>query len=159
ENFTDFAYINLDPGCPPACSSPVYSQYKPSTAKSYDFSWEHRFPNDVSLRITPYWHNNDDYVVEFQEFHGPTVFDNGAATHTKGVEAAVSREVQVGLSTFFSLTWDDTKSNVLAAQGPYFGSFNSHTLANILANNFLPATYVSPWSANLGLDWKSREWE
>ena len=159
ENFSDFAYFNTTGGCPPTCTSPVYTQYKPSTAKSYDFSWERSFANDVSLRITPYWHNNDDYVLEFQEFHGPTVFSNGASTHTRGVEAALSREVPRGLSAFFSLTYDDTKSNVLAAQGPYFGSFGNATLANIRANNFLPANYVSPWSSNLGLDWKSAQWE
>ena len=159
ENFSDFAYFNTLSGCPPSCSSPVYSQYKPSTAKSYDLSWEHSFPNDVSLRITPYWHNNDNYVVEFQEFKGPTVFSNGASTHTRGVEMGLSREVPQGLSAFFSLTYDDTKSNVLAAQGPYFGSFANQTLANIQANNFLPATYVAPWSAGLGLDYKGKEWE
>jgi hypothetical protein len=48
---------------------------------------------------------------------------------------------------------------VLAAQGPYFGSFGNATLANIQANNFLPASYSSPWSSNLALDWKSATWE
>jgi hypothetical protein len=162
ENFSDFAYFNTLQGsssCPPSCASPVFTQYRPSTAKSYDFSWERSLPNNVSLRITPYWHNNDNYVVEFKEFQGPTVFANGAATHTKGVEMALARDVRSGLSTFFSLTYDDTKSNVLAAQGPYFGSFGNATLANIQANNFLPASYSSPWSSNLALDWKSSSWE
>jgi hypothetical protein len=111
------------------------------------------------MRITPYFHNNDDYVVEFQEFHGPTVFANGAATHTKGVEFALNREVPRGLSTYFSFTYDDTKSNVLAAQGPYFGSFASNTLANIKANNFLPSTYSAPWSSDFAFDWKGQDWE
>ena len=166
ENFSDFAYFNSLPACvspppgtPPSCASPVYTPQKPTTAKSYDVSWEHNFANNLSLRISPYWHNNDNYVVEFQEFHGPTVFSNGAATHTHGVELALSREVPVGLSAFFSFTYNDTKSNVLAAQGPYFGSFGSQTLANIQANNFLPASYASPWSSNLALDWIGKEWE
>ena len=162
ENFSDFAFFNTQQGsttCPPDCASPVYTQFKPSTAKSYDLSWEHSLPNNASLRITPYWHNNDDYVVEFQEFHGPTVFANGAATHTKGVEMALSRDVPRGLSAYFSLTYDDTKSNVLAAQGPYFGTFSGETLANIKANNFLPASYSSPWSSNVALDWKNASWE
>ncbi len=159
ENFSDFAYFNTLSGCPPSCTSPVYTTLKPSTAKSYDLSWERTLANDWSLRLTPYWHNNDDYVIEFQEFHGPTVFSNGAATHTRGVEFGVSREVPTGLSAFFSLTYDNTKSNVLAAQGPYFGSFGNQTLANIRANNFLPATYVAPWSAGLGLDYKGKAWE
>jgi hypothetical protein len=116
-------------------------------------------PNNVSLRITPYWHNNDDYVVEFKEFQGPTVFANGASTHTKGVEMALARDVRQGLSSYFALTWNDTKSNVLAAQGPYFGTFSGQTLANIKANNFLPSSYAAPWSANLALDWKGNQWE
>jgi carboxypeptidase family protein len=166
ENFSDFAYFNslsacLNPGAgnDPNCISPVYTPQKPTTAKSYDMSWEHNFPNNVSLRISPYWHNNDDYVVEFQILHGPTVFANGAATHTHGVEIGLSREVPVGLSAFFSLTYNDTKSNVLAAQGPYFGSFASSTLANIQAHNFLPASYAAPWSSNLALDWVAKGWE
>jgi len=159
ENFSDFAFNNTQSGCPPSCASPDYTQFSPSTAKSYDLSWEHLYPNNVSMRITPYFHNNDDYVVEFQEFHGPTVFANGAATHTKGVEFALNRAVPRGLSTYFSFTYDDTKSNVLAAQGPYFGSFASDTLANIKANNFLPSTYSAPWSSDLALDWKGQDWE
>jgi hypothetical protein len=159
ENFSDFAFFNTQSGCPPSCSSPAYTQFSPSIAKSYDLSWEHAFPNNFSMRITPYWHNNDNYVVEFQEFHGPTVFANGAATHTKGVEFAVNRSVNRGLSAFWSFTYDDTKSNVLAAQGPYFGSFASNTLANIKANNFLPSTYSAPWSSDLSLDWKGQDWE
>ena len=167
ENFSDFAFFNSLPACvspppgsAPDCPSAVYSPQKPAVAKSYDFSWEHSFPNNVSLRITPYWHNNDDYVVEFVEFKGPTVFANGAATHTKGLEMALSREVPIGLSTFFSLTYDDTKSNVLPAAGPYFGSrFGTQTIANIEANNFLPASYSSPWASNLAFDWKRAGWE
>lgn len=159
ENFSDFAFFNTASGCPPSCASPAYSQFTPAVAKSYDLSWEHSLPNNVSMRITPYWHNNDDYVVEFQEFHGPTVFANGAATHTRGVEFAINRSVSRGLSTFWSFTYDDTKSNVLAAQGPYFGSFASNTLANIKANNFLPSTYSAPWSSDLSLDWKGQDWE
>ncbi|HYK53032.1 MAG TPA: hypothetical protein VEV38_05835, partial [Candidatus Eremiobacteraceae bacterium] len=159
ENFSDFAYFNTQSGCPPSCASPAYSQFSPSIAKSYDLSWERTLPNNVSMRITPYWHNNDDYVVEFQELHGPTVFANGAATHTRGVEFALNRSVNRGLSAFWSFTYDDTKSNVLAAQGPYFGSFASDTLANIKANNFLPSTYSAPWSSDLSLDWKGQDWE
>jgi hypothetical protein len=159
ENFSDFALNNEASGCPPSCASPTYTQYKPSTAKSYDLSWEHSFPNNVSLRVTPYWHNNDDYIVEFQTFKGQTIFTNGGSTHTRGVELGLSREVGEGLSTFVSLTYDNTKSNVLAAQGPYFGNLSSATLANIQANNYLPATYVAPWSSNLALDWKRAGWE
>ncbi len=137
-----------------------YSPQMPAVAISYDFSWEHMFPHQVSMRVTPYWHNNDNYVVEYQLFKGPTIFTNGGATHTNGVELGISREVPQGLSTFVSFTYDNTKSNVLDLAGPYFGSFGSErVLANIQANNFLPATYSAPWSGNLALDWKHQGWE
>jgi hypothetical protein len=147
-------------------SGPFFTSDKPQVAKTFDFSWEHQFANDVSLRVTPYFHNNDDYIVEYRVAKSidPTqraVFLNGGATHTRGVEAAVSREVNQGLSTFFSFTYNDTKSNVVIAQGPYFGTggHNDATQANIEANNFLPANFAAPWSSNLGLDWNKNGWE
>ena len=137
-----------------------FSPQKPAVATSYDLSWEHLFPHDLSLRVTPYVHNNVDYVVEYTLFKGNTVFTNGGATKTRGVEVGLSREVNDGLSTFLSFTYDDTKSNVLNLAGPYFGSFGStRVFANIQANNFLPATYSAPWSSNLALDWKHAGWE
>jgi len=157
ENFT----VDVTDG-----SGARYSQYKPQVAKSYDLSWEHQFPHDVSLRITPYAHENDNYVVEYRvsksiDPNQTLKFVNGGATHTRGVEIGLSREVDQGLSTFFSFTYNDTKSNVVIAQGPYFGTsgHNDATQANILANNFLPADFVAPWSSNLGLDWKRNGWE
>ncbi|MBC5825712.1 MAG: TonB-dependent receptor [Candidatus Eremiobacteraeota bacterium] len=151
----------------PATSAHGYyfnGSLKPSVAKTFDFSWEHSFPNDVSLRVTPYSHNNDDYVVEYRppgtlvKFR-PTLFTNGAATHTKGVEVGVSRQVLVGLSTFLSFTYNDTKSNVTISNGPFFGGRNANTLATIAANDFEPASFAAPWSANLALDWKRNGWE
>ena len=144
----------------PQANRPSFSPQKPAVAKSWDFSWEHLFPHQISMRITPYAHNNDNYVVEYSTFKGVTQFTNGGSTHTRGVELGVSREVTDGLSTFLSFTYDDTKSNVLSFAGPYFGGFGStRTLANIVAKNYLPATYSAPWSGNLSLDWKHSGWE
>jgi len=157
ENFTPDAYNN---------TGPYFTQYKPQVAKSYDLSWEHQFSGSTSLRITPYAHNNDDYVVELRAFpkggsSRRVFFQNGGVTHTKGVEVGVSREVSQGLSTFFAFTYNDTKSNVISLAGPYFGSSSNSNLvaANILANNLLPASYAAPWSSNLALDYKLRDWE
>lgn len=150
ENFSDYAFFG---------SGPAFHQYKPSTAKSYDLSWEHSFTNGVSLRLTPYWHVNNDYIVEFTDAKGVTSFTNGASTKTHGLELALHRDVPQGLSAFFSFTFDNTLSNVLAAAGPYFGGRGTQFLANIQANNFLPATYAAPYSSDLGLDWKRAGWE
>jgi hypothetical protein len=157
ENYSPDAFNNV---------GPYFRQFKPQVAKSYDLSWEHQFPASVSLRITPYAHNNDDYVVELRSFPvGGTsrrvFFQNGGVTHTKGVEMGLSREVSQGLSTFFSFTYNDTKTNVISLAGPYFGSSSNNDLvrANILAKNFIPAAYAAPWSSNLALDWKQRDWE
>ncbi len=159
----DFSIDQLnDPSC--SCFGYFFNgALKPSIAKTYDASWEHQFPKGVSLRVTPYWHNNDNYVVEYRppgtiNKLRPTLFTNGAATRTKGVEVGVSREVNVGLSTFFSFTYNDTKSNVVNLAGPFFGGRNANTLATISANSFEPASYSAPYSANLGLQWKRAGW-
>jgi len=143
---------------------PSFVPLKPAVAKSYDFSWEHLFPSQVSLRVTPYAHNNDNYVVEYRvpaniDPLRPTFFVNGAATHTRGVEVALAREVSTGLSSYFAFTYNDTKSNVVALQGPFFGSRSTSVLANILAKNFVPAGYAAPWTANLSLDYKHQGWQ
>ncbi|MDQ6781224.1 MAG: TonB-dependent receptor, partial [Candidatus Eremiobacteraeota bacterium] len=148
----DFSIDQLNP---PGSSAHGYffnGGLKPSIARSYDASWEHQFPHGVSLRLTPYIHNNDNYVVEYRPPGSvnklrPTLFTNGAATRTRGVELGVSREVPVGLSTFFSFTYNDTKSNVIGLAGPFFGGRNSNTLATIAAKDFEPASYAAPWSS------------
>lgn len=143
---------------------PSFVPLKPSVAKSYDFSWEHNFANRLSLRVTPYLHNNDNYVVEYRvppnvDPNRPTFFVNGAATHTRGVEVGLDKQVDEGLSTYFALTYNDTKSNVVSLAGPFFGSRSSSVLANILAKNFVPASYAAPWSSNLSLDYSHKGWE
>jgi hypothetical protein len=157
ENYsTDMLYGN----------GPAHPALKPQVAKSYDFSWEHQFPNQVSMRLSPYWHNNADYVVDYRppasiDPKKRQIFVNGGQTHTHGVEFGLSREVSQGLSTFFSFTYNDTRTNVVSALGPYFGGSarNDFTYANIRANNFVPANFVAPWSSNLALDWNRNGWE
>jgi hypothetical protein len=133
-----------------------YSAQKPSVASSYDLSWEHLFPHAVSMRLTPYVHNNDDYPEEYTQFHGPTVIVYGVSTHTKGVELGISREVADGLSTFVSLTYDDTKSNAPDFGGNIFGGGDG---ANIQVNNLQPASWAAAFSSNVSLDWKHAGWE
>jgi len=133
-----------------------YLSQKPAIALSYDVSWEHLFPHGLSMRLAPYVHDNDNYVVETTLFHGPTVMTYGVSTHTKGAEFALSRIVSEGLSTFLSFTYDDTTTNAPDFNGATFGGEDG---ANMQVNNFLPATWTASLLGNLSLDWKHEGWE
>ena len=83
---------------------------KPPTSNSYDVSWEHRFHNNMSFKLTPYLRKTQDQIENF--FLDPkTAFVSGlnAGFQTSaGIEFELTQGDfnQNGLSSLLSVTFD-----------------------------------------------------
>jgi len=132
-----------------------YTPVRPQRAVNYDFSYSHDFGNGVELRVTPYYRKGIDYVVGNQKLlfvlpsgtavFGPSKEENAGVNENTGVEFALQRNVQYGLSGLIDATYDNTLANY---DSDFFPTVNSAALA---ANHFFHVTYVTPLVGTLNL--------
>lgn len=137
-----------------------YTPVVPQRAVNYDFSWSHDFGQGIELRITPYYRKGIDYVVSNAKLlfllpsgtpvFGPSKEENAGVNENTGVEFALQRNVQYGLSGLIDATYDNTLANY---DSDFFPTVNNAALA---ANHFFHVTYVTPLVATFNLDYAAR---
>jgi hypothetical protein len=132
-----------------------YSPVLPQSAVNVDFSYERDFGHGVELRLTPYYRMGTNYVVGTRQLlfalpsgtpvYGPLKAINAGINKNTGIELALQRSAQTGLSGLLSATYDNTLAN-------YDGDFNpTVNSAALAAGHFFHITYVAPLTATLNL--------
>lgn len=139
-----------------------YAFPKAQKSDTFDISFEHEFAHNVQVKITPY-HRHDYDVITFQSvahYAGTTVLPttetvtNAGFGETTGVEAAVSRQVQQGLSVQLNLTYINQFINYLST-----GAFFPAVQPNILqTHTSAHPSYLSPFNGTLSFDYRRNGW-
>src|SRR5579872_931216 len=137
-----------------------YTPVRPQRAINYDFGIEHDFGHGLELRIEPYYRKGTDYVVSSQNLlftlpsgtpvFGPSKELNAGINENTGVEFALQRQAQYGLSGLLDATYDNTFANY---DSDFFPTVDRAALA---ANHFFHVTYVSPLVATFNLVYNDR---
>jgi hypothetical protein len=136
-----------------------YSPVLPQTAVNLDFSYERDFGHGVELRLTPYYRRGNNYVVGTRQLlfmlpsgtpvYGPLRTINAGINKNTGIELALQRNAQLGLSGSLAATYDNTVAN-------YDGDFNpTVNSAALAADHFFHVTYVAPLTGTLNLDYST----
>jgi hypothetical protein len=139
------------------------SQYEPTEpqyAGDLEMSWEHDYGHGWQTKITPYFRRGTNYVIGSQAIimtlasgyplYGPYTWSNLGVIQSTGVELAVQKTVQYGLSGWLNLTYDNTMANY---DSDYFPEIS---FASIALGHFYHVTYAAPITATLGLDLNTR---
>lgn len=139
-----------------------YAFPKAQKSDTIDFSFEHEFPHNITLKITPYHRHDYDVIVNESQLillngtyvNGPQTVTNDGRGETTGVEFALSRQVSQGLSGQLNLTYINQFINYLSSAG-----FEPTVQPAILQTNTLahPA-YLSPLQGTLTLDYRRNGW-
>ena len=137
-----------------------YTPVLPQTAVNLDFSYEHDFGRELELRVTPYYRKGTNYAVSSQQLlfalpsgtpvFGATKEESAGINENTGVEFALQRNAEFGLSGLLAATYDNTLANY---NSDFFPSLNSAALA---AGHFFHVTYVAPLTGTLNLVYNSR---
>jgi len=137
-----------------------YSSVLPQRAFNIDFSYEHDFGNSLEMRVTPYYRKGTDYAIQSQPLlftlpsgtpvYGASAFQSNGINETTGVELAVQRNAQFGLSGLLDATYNNTLANY---DGDYFPNVNNAQLA---AGHFIHVTYVAPLVGTFNLAYNTR---
>lgn len=137
-----------------------YTPVLPQTAVNLDFSYEHEFGAGIEMRLTPYYRKGTNYAV----FTAPLLFvlksgtpvfgasrlQNGGINENTGVEFALQRSAQYGLSGLLDATYDSTLANYNSDVIPFVNP------AALAAGHFYHVTYVAPLEATLNLVYDTR---
>jgi len=137
-----------------------YTPLLPQRATSVDFSWEHSFPNNFELKITPYYRKGTDYIVANTPLittlsDGTPVFgapheENSGINYTTGVEFAIQHQVAYGWSGFLNATYDNTLANY---NSDFFPVTNNAALA---LGHFFHVSYLAPITATGNVNYHTR---
>ncbi|HEV3088959.1 MAG TPA: TonB-dependent receptor [Candidatus Elarobacter sp.] len=147
---------------------------KPETFTNYDFSYQHLFPHNVGLRVTPFYRRGYDAIalvaqvrlnpVTGQPFtnpatgapqYGVTATTNLGRDSTTGIELALSRETQFGLSAQISATYINEFSNVVpTSPGEDFEP--QIPVPSIVLGNMYRVGFISPFTATAALSYRTR---
>ena len=138
-----------------------YGNVVPERAINYDFSFSHDFGNSFELRVTPYYRKGTNYAISNQPLlftlktsgkpvFGPSQQESSGINESTGVELALQRTAQFGLSGLLDATYDNTLANY---DGDWFPNVNNAALA---AGHFFHVTYVAPLVGTLNLAYNTR---
>jgi TonB dependent receptor/Carboxypeptidase regulatory-like domain len=149
-----------------AITGPPVQPIKPETFTSYDFSYSHEFPDDVAIKVTPFYTRGYDIVDQVSNvvgvnpttnapIFGPALATNDGNERTSGVEFLLTRESQYGFSGQVAATYLNKFSNVppLSRSEDFFPTIPSASLA--LGDQYRVG-YLSPFQATLAFEYKSR---
>ena len=138
----------------------AYAPVLPETAVNLDLSYEHDLGHGMELRVTPYYRKGTNYVVLSQQLlftqpsgtpvYGAFKAENAGINTNTGVEFALQRSAQFGLSGLLAATYDNTLANY---QGDAFPGVNNAALA---AGHLYHLTYVPPLTGSLNLVYNTR---
>jgi hypothetical protein len=146
----------------------------PETFSNYDFSYNHLFPHDVGLRITPFYRRGYNALAQVASLrlnpltgqpyinpatgapqHGVSVTTNLGLDRTTGVELAITREVRYGLSAQISATYINEFSNVIPTT-PSEDNQPGIPIASLALGNLYHVGFISPFSASGALSYRTR---
>ena len=146
---------------------------KPETFNNYEFSLEHQFANNISVKVTPFYRRGYDALVLVSQprfdkngvplvdaatgniILGPATSTNLGSSRTTGVEFYLTREAAYGLSGQLALTYINEFSNVVPSpliQEDFFPPVPTQSLA--LGNQYRVG-FVSPLAGSLALAYKT----
>ena len=140
--------------------SAQYSPALPETAVNLDFSYEHDFGGGLELRVTPYYRKSTNYVVGTRELlftlpsgtpvFGPPKSENAGINKNTGIEFAVQRNAEFGLSGLLDATYDNTFAN-------YNSDFGGPTVntAALAAGHLYHVTYIAPVTGTFNLTYNT----
>jgi hypothetical protein len=139
---------------------------RPETFTSYDFSYSHQFPDNVAVKITPFYTRGYDIVDRVSNvtgvdpatnkpIFGPALATNDGVERTTGIEFLLTRETQYGVSGQLSATYLNKLSNVppLSSSEDFFPTIPTASLA---LGDLYRVGYLSPFQATLAAQYKSR---
>jgi hypothetical protein len=137
-----------------------YTPLLPRRAVNADFSFEHDFGGGISARLTPYYRKGTDYTVVTRQLlltlpNGTPVFGasknvSAGVNESTGIEFAVQRNAQFGLSGLLDATYDNTIANY------DFGFFATNNPARLAAGHRFHVTYTPPLQGTVNLAYNSR---
>lgn len=137
-----------------------YSTVLPQRAVNVDFSYSHDFGHGFEARVTPYYRKGVDYAIGNQPLlfvlpsgtpvFGPSNQESTGINQSTGVEFALQRTSQFGLSGLINATYDNTLANY---DGDFFPNVNNAALA---AGHFFHVTYVPALVGTLNLVYNAR---
>ena len=143
---------------------------KPTTFTNLEMSYQHQFPHNVALKLTPFYRKAYDEVAQAQSpiirngapvadpnggvLLAAPVFTNLGNDSITGVEFYLTKESAYGLSGSFSLTYQNEFSNVLptTVSEDFFPSVPFESLE---LNNRYRVGFLSPLSGSLALSYRT----
>ncbi len=149
-----------------------YQPAKPPTFNNYDFSYSHEFPNQIGVKITPFYRRGYDALAlvasprrdsagnvllnpDGTVVLGPTTTTNLGTNNTSGVEFYLTKEAANGFSGSLSATYINETSNVIP-NSPGEDFFPSIPPASLALGNQYRVGFLSPFQATLAVQYKSK---
>jgi hypothetical protein len=143
---------------------------KPITFNNYELSYSHLFPQNIALKLTPFYRKAYNEVAQSAtpivqngqvvtdafgapEF-GPSVFTNLGHSQISGVEFYVTKEAAYGLSGQLSLTYQNEFTNVLPTS-PSENFYPSIPPAALQLGNQYRVGFLSPFVGSLAVSYKT----
>ncbi len=140
-----------------------YSFPQAQQSDSYDLSYEHQFPHNVSLKLTAYNRRDYDVIVNSQQVSisptgavipGTTSVTNDGRAETTGLEFALSRQVPQGISGQVNVTYINQFVNYLTSN-----AFRPSVSPALLATGALiHPSYLSPLNATASFEYNRKGW-
>ncbi len=138
----------------------------PETFNSYDFSYEHEFPENIDIKITPFYTRGYNIVDQVSNvvgtnpntnapIFGPALSTNLGIEKTSGIEFYITKEAKYGFSGSFAATYLNKFSNVppLSNSEDFFPTIPAASLA---LGNLYRVGYLSPFQSTLAVEYKSK---
>ena len=150
-----------------------YQPVRPETFSNYDFSYSHLFPNNIALRLTPFYRRGYNAIVQYatvktvngvpqvnpatgQYIFNPTVASNLGVNRTTGVEFYLTKDnPNPGFSGSISATYINEFSNVIptSASEDFFPTLPA---ASALLGNQYRVGFLSPFQITGAVAYKSK---
>lgn len=144
----------------------IVQPVRPETFNNYDLSYAHQFPNNLAVKITPFFRRGYDVLTLTNTIRAinpltgtpifnPRQFGNDGTNKTTGVEFLLTKDAAYGLSGQLSATYVNELSNVppLIASEDIFPVIPAASLA---LGNIYRVGYLSPFQAQLSANYKTR---
>jgi hypothetical protein len=141
---------------------PVFT-VQPEQFSNYDFSISHQFPNNIAIKLTPFYRNGQNINVTTNpvSFHngvptiGPSETTNDGVTKTTGLEFLLTKDAPTGLSGTLAMTYINEFSNVPPLQSEE-DAFPSITPASLALGKLYRVGFLSPLEGQLSLSYKTK---
>ncbi len=144
----------------------------PETINNFDFSYEHQFPGNVAVKVTPFYSRGYNVVAltasnrttatgaVLTDANGipqlnPATVTNDGISRTTGVEFLLTKDSAYGLSGSLSATYINELSNVvpLTASEDFFPTIPG---ASLQLGDLYRVGFVTPLTSTLALSFRSR---